>query len=77
MVSQNQFLGLRKCYNINHSETSIQVVIIKTSTLYTVITPLQMNVKKIVFNLNKNLFNGWQLAEMKKSIPDMSLPWNL
>ena len=23
------------------------------------------------------LFNGWQLAKMKKSIPDMSLPWNL
>ena len=22
-------------------------------------------------------FNGWQLAKMKKSIPDMSLPWNL
>ena len=21
--------------------------------------------------------NGWQLAKMKKSIPDMSLPWNL
>ena len=20
--------------------------------------------------------NGWQLAKMKKSIPDMSLPWN-
>ena len=22
-------------------------------------------------------FNGWQLAKMKKSIPDMSLPLNL
>ena len=22
-------------------------------------------------------FNGWQLAKMKKSIPDMSLSWNL
>ena len=22
-------------------------------------------------------FNGWQLAKMKKSIPDMSMPWNL
>ena len=21
--------------------------------------------------------NGWQLAKMKKSIPDMALPWNL
>ena len=24
-----------------------------------------------------NTVNGWQLAKMKKSIPDMSLPWNL
>ena len=23
------------------------------------------------------LFNGWQLAKMKKSIPDMSLSWSL
>ena len=23
------------------------------------------------------ILNGWQLAKMKKSIPDMSLPWNL
>ena len=23
------------------------------------------------------VLNGWQLAKMKKSIPDMSLPWNL
>ena len=23
------------------------------------------------------MFNGWQLAKMKKSIPDMYLPWNL
>ena len=46
--------------------------------------------KHIVFNirfvqhqreenlLNQNNFiNGWQLVKMKKSIPDMSLPWNL
>ena len=26
---------------------------------------------------NLPVFNGWQLAKMKKSIPDMSLPWNL
>ena len=24
-----------------------------------------------------SVLNGWQLAKMKKSIPDMSLPWNL
>ena len=24
--------------------------------------------------LDKGVFNGWQLAKMKKSIPDMSLP---
>ena len=35
------------------------------------------------FNLQKesettsHMFNGSQLAKMKKSIPDMSLPWNL
>ena len=23
-----------------------------------------------------NVINGWQLAKMKKSIPDMSLSWN-
>ena len=27
--------------------------------------------------LERNKFNGSQLAKMKKSIPDMSLPWNL
>ena len=27
--------------------------------------------------LQKPNVNGWQLAKMKKSIPDMSLPWNL
>ena len=32
--------------------------------------------KNIVFQLWLK-FNGWQLAKMKKSIPDMSLPWNL
>ena len=26
---------------------------------------------------NKLPINGWQLAKMKKSIPDMSLSWNL
>ena len=25
----------------------------------------------------KEGINGWQLAKMKKSIPDMSLSWNL
>ena len=28
-------------------------------------------------NPYKFLINGSQVAEMKKSIPDMSLPWNL
>ena len=28
-------------------------------------------------NVWKWTFNGWQLAKMKKSIPDMSLPRNL
>ena len=28
-------------------------------------------------NLCAALLNGWQLAKMKKSIPDMSLPWKL
>ena len=26
---------------------------------------------------SKTTLNGWQLAKMKKSIPDMSLSWNL
>ena len=26
---------------------------------------------------NQMFLNGWQLAKMEKSIPDMSLPWNL
>ena len=29
------------------------------------------------FLFSRLWFNGWQLAKMKKSIPDMSLPWNL
>ena len=28
-------------------------------------------------NKTSTTVNGWQLAKMKKSIPDMSLPWNL
>ena len=32
---------------------------------------------KLIINLVIWYFNGWQLAKMKKSIPDMSLPWNL
>ena len=28
-------------------------------------------------SMTYNLINGSQLAKMKKSIPDMSLPWNL
>ena len=35
-------------------------------------TDLGVKLKESVFQ-----FNGWQLAKMKKSIPDMSLPWNL
>ena len=27
--------------------------------------------------VDTGIFNGWQLAKMKKSIPDMSLSWNL
>ena len=30
-----------------------------------------------IVNLDFWRVNGWQLAKMKKSIPDMSLPWNL
>ena len=33
--------------------------------------PIALHVK------DPNGVNGWQLAKMKKSIPDMSLPWNL
>ena len=29
-----------------------------------------------LFHTDCKWFNGWQLAKMKKSIPDMSLPWN-
>ena len=29
------------------------------------------------FRVCRRYFNGWQLAKMKKSIPDMSLPWNI
>ena len=41
---------------------------------------LLMSVKvSLVLSQNRlcPVFNGWQLAKMKKSIPDMSLPWNL
>ena len=30
-----------------------------------------------VKNMLLDSINGWQLAKMKKSIPDMYLPWNL
>ena len=46
MLCPNQFLSLRKCYNINHSETSIQVIITKISTLYTVITTTPNELKE-------------------------------
>ena len=31
----------------------------------------------IWMNISYVWINGWQLAKMKKSFPDMSLPWNL
>ena len=34
-------------------------------------------VPELLYLFTLFLFNGWQLAKMKKSIPDMSLPWNL
>ena len=41
-------------------------------------SPLSLELGKIVYLLQEQnvLFrlNGWQLAKMKKSIPDMSLP---
>ena len=38
---------------------------------------IAMNVIYIKFLAESQWVNGWQLAKMKKSIPDMSLPWNL
>ena len=32
---------------------------------------------KMLYLMAGYLLNGWQLAKMKTSIPDMSLPWNL
>ena len=39
-----------------------------------------LNIMELCFEVTlwkEKLFNGSQLAKMKKSIPDMSLPWNL
>ena len=35
------------------------------------------NHHKSIDNSKYTELNGWQLAKMKKSIPDMSLPWNV
>ena len=47
--------------SLNHAAEDLQVVLISTGTA----------------SIMSCSFNGWQLAKMKKSIPDMSLPWNL
>ena len=44
---------------------------------------LRLNLCGVIFSDFEHAFllivvvNGWQLVKMKKSIPDMSLPWNL
>ena len=45
-------------------------------THYYVIKVINNNKKKII-NECINGINGSQLAKLKRSIPDMSLPWNL
>ena len=38
------------------------------------ISQVQIILLFLIFYAEKRLLNGWQLAKMKKSIPDMSLP---
>ena len=40
-------------------------------------SPLKEETNTAIITLLRAAVNGWQLAKMKKSIPDMSLPWNL
>ena len=40
-------------------------------------TWVSLSMKLPTAEITRAEINGWQLAKMKKSIPDMSLPWNL
>ena len=51
---------------MSHRKKKYYVIITNVSLTYCLL--------KVLIEL---LFNGWQLAKMKKSIPDMSLSWNL